>query len=193
MAIIDDNPRDVLVRRVQFFSGDSDVVHELVSFTASGAGVDGVPVESVFSGASLSLGNKVSGVLLEAKRERQALRVVIELLLRACLNQISLALSDSMLAGECPVRSILSPLGISIGEEVELANLPEILGVGCGCKGASNEGQAIRTEGLRVEVDFDLAISCNLQAGLIAGLSVIGDESDRCEDKTEEDCFIDHM
>ena len=102
MFVVDDDPGHVGVGRVQFFSGECHLVHDLVSFASSGAAVDGVPVQTVLAGASLPLRREIRGIVFEAEREGEALRVVVEFSDGAGFEEVALALSDAVLAGEGP-------------------------------------------------------------------------------------------
>lgn len=131
MLVIDHNPGHIVMGRIELVSQLRHLVHDVVAFLACSTGIDGGPVHTVLGSTALSLGVEVSGVVLEADREGEALGVVVEFADGACLNEVALALAHSVLAGEGPAGSVLSGPGVSVGDQVELADLPEILGVGC--------------------------------------------------------------
>lgn len=67
-----------------------------------------------------------------------------------------MALANSVLASECPAAAILSALSVAIGIEVELTDLPKVLGIDCSLERAANEGKTVRAERLRVEINLYL-------------------------------------
>lgn len=80
-------------------------------------------------GAFLSIDVPVVGVGLETDDEGEGLGVKVIFFDGTGLDQVSLAFGRTVLAGERPAGSVLNSLGISIGEEVEVADFPEVLAI----------------------------------------------------------------
>lgn len=145
MLVVHHNPGHVGVSRIQHFSEHCNLVHQLVSLSAVGTCVDGIPIHVVFAGTSLSLCNEISGVFFEADGKGERLGIEFIFFNSTSFDQIALALSGSMLAGEGPAAAVLGASCVTIGVEVELTYFPEILGVCCSFEGRSDESKAIRT------------------------------------------------
>lgn len=84
--------------------------------------------------------------------------VLVEKLDGAGFNEVTLTFPNSMLAGEVPALSNFSPLGIAVRIEVEVTDLPEILGVSSGLQRADNVLLAVRTERFKVKINLDPVI-----------------------------------
>jgi len=115
VPVVNHNPGHIGVGRVELVSGHRDVVHKFVALGSSGAGVDGVPVQPVPGGADLALGHEIGGVLLEAEGEGQSLGVELVFAGGAGLDEVALALPNSVLAGERPAAAILGAAGVAVG------------------------------------------------------------------------------
>lgn len=158
MLSIHDDPGDVGMSGHEALSGDCHLHKVVHSGLGGGAGADGAPIEAVLLGALLALGGPVAGVGLEADDEGEGLGVLVVELEGAGLNEVSLTLPHTMLAGEGPAGPIGSALGVAVGVEVELADLPEVSSVGCCLEGADDVLLAVGTEGLEVKIDLDLVV-----------------------------------
>ena len=132
MLVIDDNPRNVGMGRVKFFSGNSYVIHKFISLCSSRACIDHIPIHIVLGGTLLALSHKISSVLLQTNAERQTLTIVVEFFNSTSLNKITLALFHSVLASKCPTGTVLSSFSVAVGVEIEFAYLPEVRS-GCSC------------------------------------------------------------
>ena len=131
---VDNNPRNILMSWLQCISNFSHLSFVLPSLLWSWAAVDLVPVQSVLSGAFLSLSHEISCLSLKADQEGKGLwLIVVGVKFKGtCFNEVSLAFSGSVLAGEAPVISaILCSSCISVGEKLEVTYFPEILSKRC--------------------------------------------------------------
>lgn len=143
----------------QALSGNCHL-HKVVHTGLGGRTVaDGAPIEAVLLGALLALGGPVTGVGLEADDEGQGMGVLVIELEGAGLDEVSLTLPHTMLAGEGPAGAVGHTSGITVGVEVKLADIPEISSVGCCLEGAYNVLLAVGAEGLEIKIDLDLFVA----------------------------------
>lgn len=145
VLVIHHNPWHIGMGGVKLVSGLSKLVHDVVSLLSIDAAVDRSPVHTVLGGTALSLSHKVSGIVLEAEGEWETLTVVVELADGAGLNHVALALTHTVLAGEGPARSVLGCFGIAVRYQVEVADLPEVLGIGSILERPADESETIGT------------------------------------------------
>lgn len=89
--------------------------------------INDVPVKVELFGAIFSTLNPIVGVTFKTNDEGQSLSVKVVFLDGTGFDQVTLALSFSMLAGKCPAGSILDSFGISVRVKVEVADFPEVL------------------------------------------------------------------
>lgn len=127
MLIIHDYPGDVAVSRYKVFSSLGHLNLEFVSLSTCGTLVYSIPVQSISLGTFLSCDDPIVWSALQTNDKWKSLGVKVVFFDCTCLDQITLALSLSMLACKAPVWSVLKPSGISIGEKPEVANLPKVL------------------------------------------------------------------
>lgn len=139
-------------------------------------------------GALLALGSPIIRAGLEADDEGQGLGVLVVELEGAGLNEVSLTLPHTVLAGEGPAGAVLSASGIAVGVEVEVADLPEVSSVGSSLEGANDELLAIGAERLKVEIDLDSVIVGDNDCG------VEGEgEGGKAGEEEECQCFAHNM
>jgi hypothetical protein len=109
-------------------------------------------------GAFLSLGSPIIRVTFKADNEGKSLGILIIELEGTSFNEISLAFTNSMLAGKVPAITVLYSLGISIRVEIEITDLPEIFSIGSGLQCSYDVLLAVRAERFIVEIDFNLVV-----------------------------------
>jgi len=64
MLVIHNNPRHISMRRIQFLSRRGYLRHQLITFNSSCATINWRPIQIIFGSATLSLGHKISCILL---------------------------------------------------------------------------------------------------------------------------------
>lgn len=63
-----------------------------------------------------------------------------------------------MLAGEGPAGAILHSVGIAVGVQVEITDLPEVSCISCSLERSDNILLTVGTERFKVEVDLDSVV-----------------------------------
>lgn len=127
MSTIDNNPRDISVSRVEFFSCNCHFILPLISLRSSGTAMNFVPVKIKLGWAFLARSGPIRRITFKTDNEGKCLSIEVIESNSTSFNHISFTFSRPMLARKDPAWSTLSSFSISIRIEIEITNFPEIL------------------------------------------------------------------
>lgn len=103
--------------------------------------------------ASLSRSSPVGSVALKAHNEGVSVPFLVVELEGTHLNDVTLALPDTMLAGKAVSGSVACPSGVAIGVDTNVSNLVDVSSIDSLLEASKDKSKTIWAQRLRIELN----------------------------------------